>query len=364
MNHTVKYILCLGLLMLLVACGSTIITHEPQPALPDSSSVDLNAPAEPAYTPNPDIRETERFYYALRLLEQGEEKQARGELTAFLFHHPDSKKAREIIRQIDTPASEYFPSAFFETELQPGESLSVLARDYLGDLYAFYALAKYNNITKPSQLNAGKIIRIPLTETAAQIRKNLAKPAQASSPSTSMENASGAEKKSPVDHRTLMASALAQNDYATAITHLEKLRDSPGFSIEQQRQASDIYLGYAGVLENTAPPQAAWYYFEAAKLQIKLNRSNAALRSLRHSLTLHPDNPTASEIYTILKRELTAQYQRKAGVAYARQQWDLAIRLWTQVLDIDPEHQQAKDQLAEIKALKVQPQNMESPKEH
>ncbi len=360
MNHTVKYTFCLGLLMLLVACGSAGIKPEPQ-SLPDRRDIDVNTPVEPAYTANAEIKETERFYYALQLLEQGEEQQARVELTAFLVHHPDSNNAREIIRQIDTPASEYYPSAFFERTLQPGESLSILARDYLGDLYAFYALAKYNNITQLSRLNAGRVIRIPLTETAVQIRKNLAKQAKAPSSNTVIEPASGAEETPPVDHHRLMASALAQNDYATAITHLETLRASPGFSVAQERQASDIYLSYAGVLENTAPRQAAWYYFEAAKLQIKLNRSEAALRSLRHSLSLHPDNPTAGEIYTILKEELTLQYQRKASVAYANQQWDLAIRLWTRVLDIDPEHPQAKDHLADIEARKVQPQNMESP---
>ncbi len=355
-----KHILWLGFLLLVAACKSTDLN---QPPPTDSSPVELAAELPPAYTANPEIGESERFYYALQLLEQGQEEQARVELEAFLVHQPKSQKARELIRQIDTPVYQYFPSEFFEVTLQPGESLSVLARDYLDDLYAFYALAKYNSISVPSQINAGQKIRIPSTASAVKHRKTLAETVQGESPQAAEQPSVAVAPKSnqvvseqTVDHQALITAALAEDDFASAVEYLEQLRESPGLSTDQQRQAADIYRRYAASLEDQAPQQAAWYYFESAKLTIRLETPDAALPALQKSLALNPDNPTASEIYTILKYELTDRYQRKADIAYANQQLALAIELWTRVLEIDPDHAQARKRLAEAQALQSQQQ--------
>ena len=41
------------------------------------------------------------------------------------------------------------------------DSLSKLAQQYLGDRFRFYILAKYNDISNPSRLAAGQVIKIP-----------------------------------------------------------------------------------------------------------------------------------------------------------------------------------------------------------
>ncbi len=363
-NQPLKNILCLSLLLMLAACKSADVQQEPLPEQSDIAGAEEVLRSEPAYTANPDIRDSDRFYYALRLLEQGEAQHARVELETFLVHQPRSRRARELIRQIDTPVADYFPRDYFEVKLQPGESLSVLARDYLGDLYAFHILARYNLIDTPSRINAGQIIRIPRTTRAEQHRKNLSQRSSRTPPGSpdpkaaENEAEADAEQQQPApDQLALMDAALADNDYATAIRHLDSLRTSQQLSAAQERRAADIYHQYADELRDSEPTRAARYYFEAAKLEIKINRPDSALPLLKQSLALNPNNPTANEIYGILKYELTSRYHRKATTAYDNQQWDLAVRLWTLVLEIDPKHQQAKAQLAEIRELKAKQDN-------
>ena len=76
----------------------------------DSSNAE-NAPAEQAAAAQ-ELSPQERFNQILRLLEQGNTVAARTELIVYLQQKPDNETARNLLRQIDTPASEYFPADY------------------------------------------------------------------------------------------------------------------------------------------------------------------------------------------------------------------------------------------------------------
>ena len=121
---------------------------------------------QPAYTPLQGVDAKARFRQALRLLADGEANAARIELLLYLEDRPSSDVVADLIDQIDTPSSVYFPAEYREVTLSDGVSLSSLSRQYLGSVYKFHALAKYNGITEPQKLFPGQSIRIPLTESA------------------------------------------------------------------------------------------------------------------------------------------------------------------------------------------------------
>ncbi len=50
---------------------------------------------------------------------------------------------------------------FFRYTVQRDDSLSKIAQQYLGDRFRFHILAKYNDISNPSKLAAGQVIKIP-----------------------------------------------------------------------------------------------------------------------------------------------------------------------------------------------------------
>lgn len=153
--------------LFLVACQTTDNQQSQVDAAPELQEV-----AAPRFVANPDLTTDERLREAFHQLEMGGAGQARAELEAYLVDRPEGKVATDLMQQIDLPAEQYYPENSFDVVLQSGESLSTLAQKYLGTAYQFYALAKYNEIAKPKDLNAGQVIRIPRTEFARQVLAN------------------------------------------------------------------------------------------------------------------------------------------------------------------------------------------------
>lgn len=151
------------LLVLLLAHGCSA----PGDKQGDSAGAD-GAAASVAYVPKGGLTSSARFSEVLLLLEEGRPAPARIELLEYLEARPDSAIAQDILVQIDMPAGEYFPEDFHVVELKSGQSLSTLSKTYLGSVYQFHALAKYNAIAQPSKTKVGQKIRIPLTVVARE----------------------------------------------------------------------------------------------------------------------------------------------------------------------------------------------------
>ena len=111
----------------------------------------------------------QRLQEVLDLLEGGNLVAARSELMLYLAHQPNSKVGQDLLQQIDLPALDYFPEDYREVQLRSGQTLSNLSQHYLGSLYRFHALAKYNGINEPRSLKAGQTVRIPLTGQAREV---------------------------------------------------------------------------------------------------------------------------------------------------------------------------------------------------
>ena len=121
------------------------------------------------YTPREGLTAQQRFKNTIDLLEAGDPIAARSELVLYLDTQPGSKVGQDLLKQIDLPAFEYFPQEYRVVQLDSGQSLSNLSHHYLGSLYRFHALAKYNGIAKPRSLKAGQMVRIPLTAEAREV---------------------------------------------------------------------------------------------------------------------------------------------------------------------------------------------------
>ncbi|NND66061.1 MAG: LysM peptidoglycan-binding domain-containing protein [Halioglobus sp.] len=247
------------------------------------------APAAPAaYTPLANATAKQRFSEALTLLARGEPNAARAELALYLDQQPGSRVARDLLRQIDTPAAQYFPPDYEEVTLGSGDSLSSLSKQYLGSVYKFHALAKYNGIIEPQSLKLGQKIRIPLTDTAAKAFASggAAPPAEAES-----------EAEPEMPEPEMMPAAA---DPVVA--------DEPEPPIEEEPEPE------------TAEPEAP--RFSAKEL---------------------------AEIEALHKEALNA---------YRRQKLNKAIGLWDEVLELDPEHENARLYRSQAISLKKKLSNL------
>ncbi|WP_232850027.1 LysM peptidoglycan-binding domain-containing protein [Bowmanella yangjiangensis] len=364
------------LFMTLMGCKATDKFFSDKSEQPQSNQPQVVVKAQPGLSPR------ERFSKALEHLEQGESAQARAELDAYLLNIPNSASAKELLRQIDSPAQRYFPPEYFEVILSSGESLSTLAGKYLNSPLKFYALAKYNQISSPSKVNIGQTIKIPLTPEAKFARSQLSKTAPKPEilatetevvlktpdvqedfiedkvdepivmPETRPEHVEQVAPPSAASLMQTMLSYTQQQDYASAVEQYHSLK-SLGSLTDEARDIALIALeGYGKQLVKSDKLLASNNYAEAASLNLQSGNKMQAFRDFKQASELHPENSQAMEEMLILQKEIADQYHREASSAFRRQELDKAISKWEQVLEVDPNHNSAKLYLAQALELK------------
>ena len=251
----------------------------------DSAGADGGA-ALVAYVSKDGLTPSARFSEVLLLLEEGRPAAARIELLEYLEVKPGSAVAQDILVQIDTPAGEYFPEDFHVVELKSGQSLSTLSKTYLGSVYQFHALAKYNAIAQPSRTKVGQKIRIPLTVVArealrAQARESEIVPATADvvPPKQSPGPESG-EALAPKAAASKNLDAVVPSGAVPALSAKQKADQADSLHREAlnayRAQDLDKAIGLWDQLLELAPDyeSASIYRSQAVELRNKLTKLN------------------------------------------------------------------------------------------
>ena len=119
-------------------------------------------PSEPELTPAQAKAQSQKLALeAVDQLQNGDEISARQTLAKALSLDPGNDIAKRMNDQIGADAQKELGPTFFRYTVARDDSLSKLAQQFLGDRYRFYILAKYNDITNPSRLAAGQVLKIP-----------------------------------------------------------------------------------------------------------------------------------------------------------------------------------------------------------
>ncbi|WP_300379067.1 LysM peptidoglycan-binding domain-containing protein [Henriciella sp.] len=153
------------IMMIVGTVLTTACSHTP-PEAPDPVET-VSQPEVVPYDPAPEIKKEaplttrERTQRAIQLLDKGEEALALIEIEAMLAINPDNATAVKLLDQIRTDPVELLGESHKLHNVQPGETTSSLAQDFLGDALFFYALSRYNDLEAPNRLMAGQSLRIP-----------------------------------------------------------------------------------------------------------------------------------------------------------------------------------------------------------
>ena len=250
-----------------------------QPAPPPTA-----APAPAPVPVDPAVARPQAAKLALEAVDQlqnGDEAGARGTLERALALDPSNDLARKLMDQIRADAQKELGPVFFRYTVQPADTLSRLAQQYMGDRFRFYILAKYNDIANPSRLAAGQVIRIPGREPP-----KVAAPEPAPAPAPAPAPPVAAPEPKPRD------------EYAEVL--------AKGSDLEK-----------AGNLEG-----AFTFYTDAAQR--------------------YPANGEFGKRRDAVKVRLVSTYDREATQAFQRQNLDLAISKWDRILEIDPSNRKAR----------------------
>jgi len=133
---------------------------EPQPSPAPSPSPTPPPPSGPA-TPVAQQQAQKAALAAAEMLESGNEEPARAELKRALGMDPQNKLALNLTRQMAADPLATLGRESFVYTVRPSDTMSRIAQRFLGDVYAFYILSRYNDIKVPKQVSSGQVIRIP-----------------------------------------------------------------------------------------------------------------------------------------------------------------------------------------------------------
>jgi TolA-binding protein len=104
----------------------------------------------------------EKYYRkGLELHKQGKYEAARQAFLTTLRLRPDHKGAAEMLT---TKKRSYKIKRYVVHVLQPGESISILAKKYYGDYHKFPIIAQYNNMKDATKVFPGQEIKVPEVE--------------------------------------------------------------------------------------------------------------------------------------------------------------------------------------------------------
>lgn len=348
MNGTGWFVALLALL--LAGCQTA-----KQTAVSEQAQTPSQAQAE--LVAEPGLSADDRLRKVISQLELGEVAVARVELEAYLVERPDSKVARDLLRQIDLPSHEYYPTESFNVRLTPGDSLSTLAQKYLGTYYQFYGLAKYNAIARPKDLKVGQIVSIPLTESARLARQKRAEAGETDGHPESL-TATPQVATAALHNWATVKSLVAQNNFQGAVTTIEAMAKPP-VSAGELALAVQAYSGSGEKLAATSPKLASAQFLQAAKMHRAAGNSMGAYTAAQRSVQLDSSNAAASQLQQSLKTELADEYHKQASMAFRRQALDEAIALWDKVLAIDPDHQYAISYRLQALELKSKLSNLQ-----
>ena len=240
---------------------------------------------------------------AVGMLEQGHEDEARAELQRALSTDPNSKLAQNLMRQITSDPVTALGRESFNYTVRPNESLSTISGRFLGDIYSFYILARYNNIAVPRQVAGGQTLRIPGKAPPPAVARET-RPAPAPAPAVERE----AARVEPAPTPAVAAPAAPPEP---------------------------------------TPAERAMHAAEAAERGGNLE---VALVEYRKAASLNEDGAEAKAAQ--VQHQLVQRYSLNARTAFARQDLDGAIRSWDAVLKVEPQNETARLERQRALALK------------
>ncbi|MEK6750381.1 MAG: LysM peptidoglycan-binding domain-containing protein [Pseudomonadota bacterium] len=293
------------------AVATPVPTPAPAPAAPvKPAEAPLAALVKGYNSPKDYVRD------AVQSLQVGDVDAAREDVRAALKLDPSYANAKSLLQQIDGDAVAMLGPKNFEYEIKAGDSLSSVAKRYLGDPLRFHILAKYNGVDNPSRLNVGQKIKVPGEQRGVEVARVEPKP---------------------------RSTPQAQLNGAQVITKAKRLADEGKYS-----KAAELLEGELenGELDDEEPVQDALVtiYIKQSDVLKRDNKITAAQKVLQKAAILQPTNAKVAAKIDAMKVQVADvdKLYKDAYSAYRRQKLDDAIKGFDKVLEIDPHHELAK----------------------
>lgn len=391
MRSTLIYVF---IALILVTLGGCLMSDADIPErIVEPSSI---PPVSGAIPPEVGLTPKQRNIKALGLLGEGKAQEARVELKASLAELPADRNslAKNLISQIDGKPVNMLGSKYFKHEIAKGETLSLIAEQYLGDKFKFYVLARYNDVENPSLVAEGDVIKVPglkpitppdppiaegptppIAETPTPPIAESPTPPTAETPTPPIAESPTPPENGLVEITDLLSEAGDMADagnYSGAIDLLEN-----GLKRFPDEKMVKVYLADGYVKHGEALSEQHKYGEARSALQRaaaldpenedisgrlaeadraakaddlyregqKYGDGNAvidAYESYLAALKVWPDHDRAQVELASIKPQVAGIYYREGRTAFQRHDLKEALGMYDKTLEIDPNHEPAK----------------------
>lgn len=307
----------LALSLALSACVNPPKQPAPEPPAPAASAPEAPPPPPPEpppATPAEQALAQKTAMQSVDLLEAGQEDQARAELQRALTLDRNNKLAQNLMKQITADPVALLGRESFAYTVQSNDTLSRIAGRFMGDIYSFYILARYNDIRVPKQVSGGQVLRIPGKPPSGPLYP----------PPTKGGRNDKTPAAAPATPGTVTPASTAPAAPATPVVTAPPPPPEP------------------------TPGEKA---LRAGEAHERAGRFDKALEEYQRAEAA--DQPGASAKIEAVRKKQIAAATLKARTAFAKQDLAGAIKGWDTVLQLDPNNELAKLERQKAVTLKA-----------
>jgi len=279
---------------------------------------------------------TQRIGEARAALARGSHVEAQRRLLAALALDPGNRTAVTILQ------TEVREPEFLVHTVRAGDTLAGLAERYYGDRSRFEVIWETNQLPPNPRLVAGTTLKIPeipgLPFARPTPRREAVAPPPAAAPAPTPATPvrpDSAREEAPPEVNPLIAEAreaLDRNDYAGALGDLDKLLSGdPGNRDGQTLRKLALY--------------------RQSKAQIDQKNYDGSYKTLSTLARLQPDYEDVPKLLQQMKGRLVEQHYREGIRFYREEKLPEAINEWKVVLDLDPQHANARKNIDQAERL-------------
>jgi len=274
----------------------------------------------------------QRIGEARAALARGSHVEAQRRLLVALALDPANRMAMTMLQ------GEVRDVEFLTHTVRAGDTLATLAERYYGDRSRSEVIWETNQLPPNPRLVAGTTLKIPeipgLPFARPTPRRDATAPAPTPPPATPTRPDAGREE-APPEINPLIAEAreaLERSDYVLALGDLDKLLTSDPANREGLSLKKVVL-------------------YRQGKAQIDQKNYDGSYRTLTTLARLQPDYEDVPKLLQQMKGRLVEQHYREGIRLYREERLPQAITEWKVVLDLDPQHVNARKNIDQAERL-------------
>ena len=299
----------------------------------------------------------ERHYQSgLKFHKSGKYALARTQFLTALRLWPDHLHAKKML----TVREEVRAERYVVHKIQPGESLSQLAKTYYGDYHKFSVIARYNNLTDATQVKVGQEVKVPEIDGLpflAQKQDIEIKEKKVPGFVPSIEEAEDVDTSEGVsEEQTEEETEQVTEEEPEPVVDVVAMYRDQGIDLFNQKEYQGAIVEFTKVVNVNPEDSTALEYlykshFEQAMMLFEKEDYLSAKKEFEACLQFKQDSQQCRE-YAVKCEQTYMDLHYNKGVSYfGKQQLSEAIQEWELVQAVDPGYKKVEDHINKAKAL-------------